>query len=429
MSKTAVLRGIAGPPGSRLARLLGDGLEPVAPLRGVTGCLGRVVADVSAPDSDLEAIGRDLPDGAALPEALAARLRASGAELRWDAPITIESKRALLELCEARGRSSVEVVRADNSLLTALQLGAWFDAPWRTRMLRRMTGVSRRVITGLALSSARLLSAAADLSFWKGVQDEATPEEWRRLTESSYAVLVYHRFSGESKPGQERIDVAPRRFARQQRALRLTGFRPMPLGDLIAFHADPDRHLPRRRFVITVDDGTADCVTPLALHAPLAPQLYVPTAELGGAAHWIDGEPIASLAEVRNLAAAGVAIGSHTRHHRRLTELDAEARHEELVGSLTDLRQMVPAPAEALAYPNGDHDPAVCAEAGAAGYRVGFTTEKGRNGAGTDPLCLRRVSVHASDGVLAVLWKVLTGEALPSAWQRLRSPGRGAQPT
>jgi hypothetical protein len=38
--------------------------------------------------------------------------------------------------------------------------------------------------------------------------------------------------------------------------------------------------------------------------------------------------------------------------------------------------------------------------------------------------CLRRVSVHASDGVLAVLWKVLTGEGLPGTWLWLRSQRR-----
>ncbi len=48
----------------------------------------------------------------------------------------------------------------------------------------------------------------------------------RRLDGRSYVVLVYHRFAGELKPGQERIDISPRRFARQLRALRLVGFRP-----------------------------------------------------------------------------------------------------------------------------------------------------------------------------------------------------------
>ena len=80
----------------------------------------------------------------------------------------------------------------------------------------------------------------------------------------------------------------------------------------------------------------------------------------------------------------------------------------------------MPGRAPVIAYPNGDHDDAVCRATEQAGYEAAFTTEKGRNGPATDVFRLRRVSVHGADGALAVLWKVLTGEALPSWWLRLR---------
>lgn len=242
----------------------------------------------------------------------------------------------------------------------------------------------------------------------------------RRLDGRSYAALVYHRFSGELKPGQERIDISPRRFSRQLWVLRLLGFRPLDADTILAFHAGEVASLPRRGVAITVDDAIADCVGPLLRHARWRPQLFVPTAELGGAAHWIDGEPVASWEQVAELAEAGVTIGSHTRRHRRLTQLRVDERREELAGSLAELRERLPAPSAILAYPNGDHDDAVCRDAEAAGYAAAFTTEKGRNRAGTDRYRLRRVSVHGADGALAVLWKAITGEALPGWWLRLR---------
>lgn len=210
------------------------------------------------------------------------------------------------------------------------------------------------------------------------------------------------------------------RYRRQLRFLRLLGFRTLTLQELLEFHRGERNELPRRRFVITADDAMADAVEPLRRSARLAPQLFVPTAEVGSTAHWIDGEPVASWEDVRALAAAGVVIGSHTRHHRRLTELSIPEREIELIGSLTELRENVPEAAAVIAYPNGDHDDAVCAATRAAGYELAFTTEKGRNGGATDPMRLRRVSVHGADGALAVLWKVLTGEALPGFWLRLR---------
>jgi peptidoglycan/xylan/chitin deacetylase (PgdA/CDA1 family) len=298
------------------------------------------------------------------------------------------------------------------------RLRGWSDAPWRTRLLRRLR-VPPALLSPAASRSRRWAELAEDLRYWRRHRAEATPAQWRRLT-SSYAVLVYHRFAGELKPGQERIDIAPGRFRAHLRLLRALGFKPLAPDQLLAFHRGELNELPRRRFVVTVDDAMADAVEPLRRASALAPQLFVPTAELGGSAHWIGGEPVASWEEIRGLAAAGVAIGSHTRHHRRLSRLGAAEREVELVGSLAELREQVPDAIAVIAYPNGDHDDDVCAATAAAGYELAFTTEKGRNDADTDPYRLRRVSVHGTDGPLAVLWKVLSGEALPRWWPRLR---------
>jgi peptidoglycan/xylan/chitin deacetylase (PgdA/CDA1 family) len=411
-----LLRGVSGPPGSRLARLLGESLEPLAPLRGVGGCFERIVADVSVPGPELEAAGAGLPNGPARAEALALRLRERGLEWRWGEPVVVPDAAALLDLCRRRGRDSVVQVAADPALLPGLQIGSWFDRRWRARLRRRLPRGGSRC----ALASAARLTALADRAFWAGVEEAAAPELWQRLSSSSYVALVYHRFAGERKPGQERIDIAPGRFSRQLLALRLCGFRPLAAEELLAFHSGSRHSLPARSVAITVDDGLADCVGPLRKHARWRPQLFVPTAELGGGAHWIDGEPVASWGQIGALEAAGVAIGSHGRRHRRLGELDPLAREVELTGSLAELREHLTAPLAALAYPNGDHDERVCAAARGAGYEVAYTTAKGRNGAGTAPYALKRVSVHAADGVPAILWKALTGEGLPAFWLRQR---------
>ena len=259
------------------------------------------------------------------------------------------------------------------------------------------------------------------MSGWRSQLGRRLRSERRRLDGHSYVALVYHRFAGELKPGQERIDIDPRRFARQLRALRLAGFRPISPEEIVAFHEGELDLVPGRGVTITVDDAIEDCVTPLLSHAEWEPQLFVPTAEPGGSAHWIDGEPVANWEQLAELAAAGVRIGSHTRHHRRLTTLGEQERSDELSGSLAELRGRLPEAIDLLAYPNGDHDEAVCAAAREAGYAAAYTTEKGRNEAETDRYRLRRVSVHGADGALAVLWKAWTGQGLPPLWLRLRS--------
>jgi peptidoglycan/xylan/chitin deacetylase (PgdA/CDA1 family) len=262
-------------------------------------------------------------------------------------------------------------------------------------------------------------------SAWRAQLGRRLRSERRRLAGRSYVVLVYHRFAGELKPGQERIDIAPRRFARQLRALRLAGFRPVSPEEIVAFHDGSLDAMPRRGIAITVDDAIEDCVAPLRRHADWEPQLFVPTAEMGGSAHWVEGEAVASWEQVTELARDGVRVGSHTRHHRRLTALGEEERTAELAGSLAELRSRLPDAIDLLAYPNGDHDDAVCSAAREAGYAVAYTTEKGRNDADSDRFRLKRVSVHGADGAFAVLWKAWTGQALPPLWLRLRGLLRG----
>ena len=59
------------------------------------------------------------------------------------------------------------------------------------------------------------------------------------------------------------------------------------------------------------------------------------------------------------------------------------------------------------------------AASGAAGYSAAFTTQPGRNGAGIDRYCLRRIGPKDWDGHLGFLWKALSGEWLPRPWGKL----------
>jgi len=375
----------------------------------------------------LDAAGLGLPEGAAKPEAVAVRLRRRGVELDFGAPDILPDSTAYLRACRARGVSSVEVVRADPSLLTELQLGAFFNVYWPPRLLRRvLSSVPARIPGRLPLA------LAADAAFWGGARSAATAEEWSRLTRSSYVVLTYHRLAGDRIPGQERLDVDPAMFRRQLHWLRRLGFRALSPEELAEFHGNPSATLPRRSFVLTADDGFRDAVAAIHGQVAVKPQLFVNTACVGGVAPWGDDRPLASWDELRDLAAAGAAIGSHARTHGRLAHSpEEELLDEELGGSLRELQTQVPSAIPVLAYPHGSHDARVRAATIRAGYRAAFTTETGRNGAGTDPYCLRRVGVKDWDGPLSLLWKTLTGELVPPAWdrwtQRLRRARVGAE--
>lgn len=407
------LHPFVAPPGTTLARRL-DGISaPYGELRPLVGPFPRPIARISGPPDLLEEAGRGLPPGAAQPEAVAVRLRRSGVELSWGEPEVVQTRSAFLSLCEARGASSVEVARADPTLVTELQLGAFFHAYWRRR-------VARRAACALHLPHSILpAELAADVAFWGGVRSVATQTERDRFMRSSYVVFYYHGVA-TGRTGWEQLHAAPRRVARQLRLLDRLGFRPLPPDELMAFHSDPEKTLPPRSFVVCADDGFRTAVDALVQHSGLRPQIFVNTSEVGGIAGWGGDEPLADWEELRTFARAGGVVASHCRTHPRLPELADDALEDELAGARRELRAQLPEAPPLFAYPYGLHDERVRSAVAAAGYRLAFTTEPGRNGAGTDPYCLRRIGLKDWDGTTALLWLAFTGELLPWFWERRR---------
>lgn len=420
-----LLHSIAAPSGSALALRLERTPIPYGDLRPLVGSFAGPVVQVSGPAEALEHAARCLPDGAAKAEAVAVRLRRAGVELDWGAPHVVTDVASLVRLHRARGASSVEQVRADPSLLTEMQVGGYFDAYWRRRIIRR--GLCRLGVPRSGKWTPSVLAAiASDAAFWLGVRSTASDHEWERLVRSSYVVFYYHRIAGERKAGHERLDVHPRRFESQLRLLRLLGFRPLSPDELLAFHSDPNATLSGRRYVLAADDAFSDAVAALRCHAQLHPHVFVCTSFVGAEAWWADNEPVASWEELQELERAGGVIESHSRGHTPLPELDQQALEADLTGSLRDLEAHLSPRSGLLAYPHGSHDERVRAAAIEAGYRAAFTTEPGRNGAGTDVYCLRRIGLKDWDGRTAVVWKALTGEFMPWFWERRRRRLRAA---
>jgi peptidoglycan/xylan/chitin deacetylase (PgdA/CDA1 family) len=297
----------------------------------------------------------------------------------------------------------------------------WFAAPLRRRLLRRgLCRLPQPLLDLLGRLPGTPGRLGVDAARWRGVRRRVPRAEWRRLTRSGYTVLYYHRLAGQGKPGQERLDLPPEVFDRQLALLRRLGFRPVAVDRLLAFHAGSGGSLPRRSYVVTADDAFRDCVAPLLRNADISPVVFVPTAEPGGRSWWAGDEPVAGWDELKALASAGVTIGSHSHRHIPLPELDCAHLPAELRQSRREAAAWLGHEPCLLAYPNGRRDGRVLEAAREAGFTLAFTTDPGRNGAGTDPLQLRRVGVKAWDSRLSFLWKALTGELLPPWWERRR---------
>ncbi len=205
-------------------------------------------------------------------------------------------------------------------------------------------------------------------------------------------VLMYHRIApadqvGRSLPG---LVVSPDLFTAQLEVLVAAGWRTITAADLAADLAAGDRP-PPRTFVITFDDGRSDGYTeafPILRRLGLVATFYVITGRIGLTNNL-------SASQLRDLAAAGMEIGSHTVDHVRLSSANPEAAQLQLTGSAARIASVTGRRPTTFAYPFGGLDPFAQALVQAAGYAMAFTEASGCQVSWSTRLSAPRVRVSA----------------------------------
>jgi peptidoglycan/xylan/chitin deacetylase (PgdA/CDA1 family) len=194
---------------------------------------------------------------------------------------------------------------------------------------------------------------------------------------SDVLVLCYHAVS-PTWPAA--LSTTPERFASQLRILRRRGYKGVTFAEALG---EPIRG---KVVAVTFDDAYRNVG---ALAKPILDELgwpgtvFVPTdypasgrpMAWPGIDNWMGGEyehelrPL-SWDELRDLAAAGWEIGSHTCSHPHLTALgDVELDRELRVSKEICEREI--GPCRSIAYPYGDVDPRVVKATIQAGYTFG----------------------------------------------------------
>lgn len=176
------------------------------------------------------------------------------------------------------------------------------------------------------------------------------------------------------------------------------------LADL-AVAARDRRPLPRRSVVLTFDDGCRcfrDHAFPELERRGMTATLFAVSGELGGTNSWDRAagerrEDLLDAADLRRLAAAGIEIGSHGRHHRDLPACsDAELR-DELAGSRADLESLLAAPVRTFCYPFGRLDARARDAVRAAGYLAAVGIHGHPGARPRDLFALPRMIVNPGD--------------------------------
>lgn len=222
-------------------------------------------------------------------------------------------------------------------------------------------------------------------------------------------MLCYHRI--ERAPTDRPLDqnfVSPERFASHLALLARWGFTGVTVRDVMHWQRG-ELELPARPVAITFDDAYDSVVRnalPLLAARNWTCTVFAVSSCTGGTNAWDVDAPRATLldaAALRDLHRAGHEVGSHSRHHKRITTLSAADAHDELLGSRQDLEQQLGLPITSFAFPYGTHNPLTLARVGEAGYEAACTLKRFGNPRNGNSLRMGRMSVGGplSDAQLA----------------------------
>lgn len=213
-------------------------------------------------------------------------------------------------------------------------------------------------------------------------------------------VLCYHAVS---ERWAHSLSVPPHMLAAQLRAL-VRWYQPLPAEDVLAGS--------RRGMHVTFDDAYQSVANAL----PTLRRLQVPATVFACSDYASDGRPLGvpelaneresqpeELAtmhwnELRALSHEGVEVGSHTRTHPHLPELDDAELHRELVESRDQIADELRRPCRFLAYPFGEHDERVRKAAQRAGYAAAFALPG--NFIRVDAFAIPRLGIWRKDRLL-----------------------------
>lgn len=181
-------------------------------------------------------------------------------------------------------------------------------------------------------------------------------------------ILVYHIVrpsdTADSRAVRD-IALTPEHFDAEMQYLKTAGYTVVRLADLEAYYKQ-GAPLPLHPIIITFDDGWSD---QFVYAFPILKKYNYP-ATFFIFTNSINRPGFLSLDNLKEMIAAGITIGDHTRSHPYLTkDMDENKLWDEIYDSKLLLEKMLGVPVHEFAYPFGQYTPAILELVVKAGYR------------------------------------------------------------
>jgi peptidoglycan/xylan/chitin deacetylase (PgdA/CDA1 family) len=191
----------------------------------------------------------------------------------------------------------------------------------------------------------------------------------------SVPIMMYHYIRDNPDPRDvlgANLSVSPAEFRQQMDWLARNGYHPVDLDDLRGYLLGSGT-LPSRPVVISLDDGYSDLYTaayPVLRAHQFKAVAYIVTGFLGRPTN-------VTPAQVVEMNANGIEIGSHTVSHADLTKASATELQRQLDDSKVTLEAILGHPVLDFCYPSGAVNSTVVHAVQAAGYQSATTTRGG----------------------------------------------------
>jgi peptidoglycan/xylan/chitin deacetylase (PgdA/CDA1 family) len=194
--------------------------------------------------------------------------------------------------------------------------------------------------------------------------------------------------------------------------LKLLGYKGLSMRDLKPYL---DGEKTGRVVGITFDDGYQNNVRnalPILKKHGFTATCYGVSSMIGGKNIWDLGKvaekPLMTLRDWKTWLAVGMDVGSHTKTHANLTELDDNEVRAQVWQSKTELEQALDCEVRHFCYPYGHfrHEHMVMVRE--AGYHSATTTHRGRVNSGDDAYTLKRVLIARATNPLLFFLKIAT---------------------
>ena len=218
-------------------------------------------------------------------------------------------------------------------------------------------------------------------------------------------ILMYHYIS-EPPPGSDayrrKLSLDPEIFQQHLDYLQEQGYTTIRLADLISYLQRGFPELPPKPIVLTFDDGYKDNYLnafPALRARGMIGTFFVITDFVDLAASDPNYARYATWDAWKEMAAAGMEIGSHSRNHPDLRGKDTDYLVWQALGSSQTIEANLGQKPRVLAYPSGSYDRSVIDIFHSAGFWGAVTTQPGVEQDNQHLFELKRLRISNQTGV------------------------------